>query len=328
MSKAILDKFFENQFTDIRITDSRIYNFSNSSIVAMTAANIGGRFSNIIDFWSATSAAMYAQISNLDTGINIQVGLTKTNNQVMAEFKAKMSDEEGIIAKALGGKNSPKYNEFFPHLLSEYTNATKTQMPFLIKRVVDASQKYETELGKILVDEFVLIQKDWDSSRIKQSTQIATVKGQIATKSKTRTDLENTSQLAILELAKIFAGDPVSAKQFVNTDLLYPLANSVASNIYNGTTDAGAITLVVHDNLSDSSEIVIKITSIGTPVILYVADNDKAQPVGVGKLLNPRKNAYHLTGVELGTQGTGKTYLLINNRSATDKVSWEISVKQ
>ena len=328
MSKGILDKILENPFDDIRITDPRMYNFSNRAIQAMDAANTGGRFTGILDNWRTPVAVMYAQLSSLDLGMNIQLGLTQTNDQVLAAFKKKMSDEEPFIARGLGGRDTLAYKEFYPHQLSEYTNATKTEMLILVTRAAVVGTKYEKQIGKPLADELVQLQKDWDSTRTKQTLQFATVDGTRASKSKARLDLEFACQISYLDIARLFAGDPKGAKQFVNTDLLFPLSNSLASHVYNGTTDAGTITLVVHDNLSDDTEIAVKIISVGTQVIVFVADNDKAQPVGVGKLLNPRKNAYHFTGVELGTKGSAKTYLLISNQSATDKATWEITVNQ
>ncbi len=318
------EKLFEPFFDNDRITDARIYNFCNYTLIRMRTGNGTGIYSDFIAILDKPTQAMYLAISSLDTGTNIQIGKTKTNDQVLAAFKAKMSDEQSIIAKSLGGKNKPEFLEFYPHKGTEYSKATKEQMPILVKRVADAATKYETKIGKTLANELRQLQTDWNNSRDSQTTQIAAVGDQKVIKSKTRIELEDAIKLVLLELAKLFMDKPGLYKQFIKPSLLYPSGKNVKSVNYNGTTDPEAVSVVFHDNISDDAEISIKITSIDTEAILYIGESPTEKPTAVGKLFRPSKKFSHLTAIELGTEGG---YLLLYNPSKTDKVVWEIKVR-
>ena len=60
-----------------------------------------------------------------------------------------MSEQQGVIANALGGFTTPAFLEFYPNGVSEYTGATKTNLPVLIGRINAAATAHAGELGAI-----------------------------------------------------------------------------------------------------------------------------------------------------------------------------------
>src|ERR1700690_397211 len=140
-------KFFDNIFESTKITDVRLNNFAGDSLNRLTAQNTGGDYTALITLLTPPYNAMQSIISSVDVALGIQRGKTLTLNEFIAFFKKTMSEQEGVIANAVGGFESPSYLEFYPNGVTEYSAATKANLPVLVDRVNAAATAYATQLG-------------------------------------------------------------------------------------------------------------------------------------------------------------------------------------
>ncbi len=286
---------FDNFFDDKNIIDTRLYNFGNYLLTALNTANgTANIHQEQIDTLSPALTVMFTEISGLDASQTIGLGTTKTNDEVLAAFKTKMSDENKIIAKALGGKNAPALLEFYPHKLSEYTKVTKKTMPFLVNRVSTAAKKYEAKIGKILADELIQFEIDWSNTREQQEVQASAIKTIKIKKSIARVELENAIKSVLLDLSKKFIGQPEAvALQFVNCRLLFPVPKHATKRTFSGETGVNGITVILHESLGVDVEISVKNTNSFASFIIYKGESSTAKAIGIGKQINPGKKAHN-----------------------------------
>ena len=215
------EKFFENPFSIVDITPSRLYNFSTDTIGKLTAANTGKIYDTIIQNLTRANTALGSEIGEVKSTLGVQKGSTFTVNEVMKSFKVYMSDNEGVIAKALGGKRKAAFVEFYPRGLSEYTNATKTKMPALLKQVFDAAEKYKADLGAAQTKELKDFTKQYDAARSDQQNQKGSVTDNRTERTSNRTALEIELMKAIHSVGLMYPGDVAKCGSFFNFSLLY-----------------------------------------------------------------------------------------------------------
>jgi hypothetical protein len=151
----------------------------------------------------------------------VQKSNTFTVDEVIKNFRVYMSDNEGVIAKAVGGKRKAAFIEFYPRGVTEYANATKTKMPALLKQVFDAAEKYKTNLGAAQTKELKDFTKQYDAARVDQQNQKGSVTDNRTERTSNRTALEIELLKAIYSVGLRYPGDVAKCGSFFNFSLLY-----------------------------------------------------------------------------------------------------------
>lgn len=222
------EKFFENPFNSEEIIPSRLYNFSTDVIGKFTAANTGNIYNAIIQNLTQTSDAFGNEIGEVKSTLGVQKSSTFTVDEVIKNFRVYMSDNEGVIAKAVGGKRKAAFIEFYPRGVTEYANATKTKMPVLLKQVFDAAEKYKTNLGAAQTKELKDFTKQYDDARGDQQKQKGSVADNRTERTNNRTALEIELMKAIYSVGLMYPGDVAKCGSFFNFSLLYAVSRSKA----------------------------------------------------------------------------------------------------
>jgi hypothetical protein len=222
------EKFFENPFNILDITPSRLYNFSTDVIGKFTAANTGKIYDTIIQNLTQANTALGSEIGEVKSTLGVQKSSTFTVNEVIKNFKVYMSDNEGVIAKAVGGKRKASFIEFYPRGVSEYANATKTKMPALLKQVFDAAEKYKADLGAAQTKELKDFTKQYDDTRGDQQNQKGSVTDNRTDRTSNRTALEIELLKAIYSVGLMYVCDTGKCGSFFNFSLLYAPGRSKA----------------------------------------------------------------------------------------------------
>lgn len=128
-----LQTLFKNHFDTRTISDDDLKKFSEDHLARITANNPGGILAPIVAPMGAAHTAYFGAISSEDVAQAVQEALTAQVDAKMDEFKRLVRRKEGAIRNAFG-ENGPIYMEFFPHGLSEYTNADKGNIELLMQR--------------------------------------------------------------------------------------------------------------------------------------------------------------------------------------------------
>lgn len=317
------DKLFGNLFNEEAITPMRLANFAQDALNKLTAA-ANPDFSFIISKLTAPLAALQTQLGSVDTSLTQQRGATLTNNQVLADFIDMMRTQEGVIANAVGGFKSPGYLQFYPHGLSEYSKATKPQMPVLVNRVKAAATSFATQLGEPLATSLQSFATAWENSRNEQQQQMGTV-GDNRTE---RTTAEINVQLALVfavhNVGAIFPGNVGQCSSYFDFSLLYPQAHPHKAVMFSGDIAANGVAVALNRSFTDSTHLKLTTVANNASLFAYLGATATAEPNGKGVTVAATQSR-NLKLSELGDEND--TFLLIKNRSDVNAAGYMLEVR-
>lgn len=219
-------KLFENIFDEIAITSPRLYAFASDAIAKLTAANTSNQYTTIISLVLPKAEDLHLEIGDVKASVNVQLGKTITVNQVIDGFKAYMSDNEGVIARPLGGKETPAFLAFYPHGITEYHKANKTTLPALLFQVTKAVELYSSQIGATIAAELLAFDTQYTEARKAQQQQKGIVSDSRVERSANRTALELSLLIAIHTIASMYPGDVEKCTSFFNFNLLLPVSKA------------------------------------------------------------------------------------------------------
>jgi hypothetical protein len=315
-------KFFRNPFSNKNITDTRLSNFGFDSINKFTAANTDNQYTAIINRLVPPFDVLGSLLSGVDIGLNKQKGKTNTVNGVITDFLKKLSDKEGVIADAVGGRSSGVYLEFFPRGLSEYSNATKTAMPLLVHRIYDAAAAHSVLLGPTLTTELQAFKTSWTNARNAQQQQMGSVEDTRTERGTARTNAEQALLYAIHSLALMFLDNEQACMQFFDFSLLFAQTHKKHLT-RSGNISSQQISEILNQSFTNSFEFVIRNTSSNANIAAYLAATAEEQPNGQSKEIKAGR-ALHIKPGAIGD--LAHTFFLIKNLSEVNEASYEIEI--
>lgn len=201
-----LKTLFRNHFNTERISDDNLRKFAEIHLERLSANNGTAQFTAMITSTTAAYQQYYGAMTSEDTKSAIQQGLTITMNTIVENFKKYVSQKEGII-KGNFGKESAGYQEFFPHGLTEYSNATLANIELLIDRMVTGMQTHQAALGPNLLTDIQTFQTNFKAARKAQLEKIGEVSAQKSTTSSNRDLIENELMKNVHLIASMFIGN-------------------------------------------------------------------------------------------------------------------------
>lgn len=316
-------RLFENLFDDKNITPTRLANFAGDSLNRLTAANNDGQYSTIISRISGPLEGLTAELGQVDTGVTVQKGATLTNNQVMDQFKNAMSTEEPFIARALGGKETPAYLQFYPQGISEYGDAAKTQMNTLTHRINVAAGNFSTELGTALTATLQGFEASWINSRNTQQQQMGTVENNRSGRSQARLDVELALVYAVHTVAAIFPGNVEACTALFDFTLLLPQPHR-RHETFTGTLSAGQAVTVIDKTFTDSTDLTIRNTDDNAAIAVWLApDGEETTPPAEALEIQPGRTA-NVKPSELGP--LENPFLQVKNLSEVNEGAYEVVI--
>jgi hypothetical protein len=316
-------KLFENIFDDIKIINSRLYNFGIDTLGRLTAANGGGDYTTLIALIKPPLLALADDLGLVDTSLTIQIGATLTNDQVMAAFKLTMSEKEGAIADKLGGRTTPAYLQFYPHKISEYTNATKTQMPVLTHRVNVAATANSVALGAMLTALLQGYETSWTTSRTDQETQMGTVEDMRNQRDDVRINVELALLTTVHTIAAKFPGDVPNCSQFFDFKKLFSIAHHT-HDTKSGVIPANGKVVVANLSWSDLMALDIKNTDDNSEFVAYIALNATDEPGPLAKKVKAKRGIRPKPS-QLGD--LSGTFLILKSLSSVNDGSYYVDIK-
>jgi len=316
------EKMFGNLFDSKEITALRLLIFAKDLLVNMIAANTTHAYDSKIAILTAKITQLETQVSSLDSILNLRRGQTDEVDLVTFNFIKKMSDMEGVIANALGGKSSIGFKEFYPLNMKDYDAANRTTMHTLTTRVNVAATKYATQLGVIITPDLQSFLPSYTAARSTQSTSTGTIN----TSRVSRTAVETETELALTGtvhfIGEKFPGDVVMCSSFFNFNLLFTVGH------HKHTTRAGTIGFeeikeIVNQLFTDNWSIIIR--NKGTNVAFEIWLGATAlETTSVKSVILQPGNAISLKPSDLGD--LNNSFLLIKNLSAVNSADYEIVI--
>jgi hypothetical protein len=305
--------FFKIHFDSDRISDDDIKRYTQSHIERVTVNNVNHKYDAMLAATTAAYDNYYNAISAESTNEGIKQSATKSVDTILAEFKAEVSSMEGVITRAFRTEPS-KIEEFFPFGLSEYSNATKSNVEMLMDRMVNACGNNSGKLPADFDLQVKAIRQSYTDLRKVQLRKIGTVADDKARAATNRNILERQLMLNLLDLAKEYLGDPVNGLKFFDQSILKTEASKPGEPgpdgiIYTGQVAPGAKVMVTEGGFGATS--VITVENAGdVPLKVYTAAKaDDPVPENAPELQPGEEDEF--TPAQLGA--AGNTFLMVYN---------------
>ena len=212
---------FGNIFDDVKITPNYLARFTDDVIAKLIQFNTHGDLEELVLPLQETIIPLRAELGQIDSSFNSQMGKTSTVDAFITAFKGYMKENYVFIAVALGGDKTPEFMEFYPRGKSEYSNITKTQMETVMDRLKIGAETYETQLGPAISSQLQNFQNNWAVLRGVQLQQKAAVKINRNERSDARRNVEMNLLRTMHAIALKFPGDVVKCKMFFDFHLLF-----------------------------------------------------------------------------------------------------------
>jgi hypothetical protein len=248
------------------------------------------------------------------------MGGTLTNDQVVESFAATMSEQEPFIAAALGGRVTPAYLQFYPHKISEYSQATKTQMPTLTARINTAATANSAALGTTLTPLLEGFKSAWTNSRDSQQQQMGDVKSNRSDRGAALAPAQLGMLTAVSTIAAMFPGNVPQCSSLFNFTLLFAVTHH-KHEVFTGTLEPGQTVIVFDRTLTDSTGITIRNTSTNAAIAAWLSPDGKSAMPGTTLIAQPI-NSIAPKPHELGN--LAYTFFMLTNLSAVNSATYVV----
>jgi hypothetical protein len=221
-----LENLFKIGFDDMKITDTRIDEFTTDHIAKLEANNVAHEFDDLITNTKAAQLNFRTKTTDKSETLADRKAATITIIQYEENFIDLVKRAEGtVLAKYT--KKSSVYAEFFPKPLSEYTHPPRPLIGSFIDHFITRFGAHAADFGADLKNAFTALKASFDPARSAQETDVAEVKSLIAESSAERKALNKQLTINLLTLAIKYLGQPEYAKVYFDTSKLYYHAHEV-----------------------------------------------------------------------------------------------------
>ena len=313
-----LTKFAVNHFDTDRISDDNMKKLAETTWQRLLANNPGNIYNQLITDTATAYTDYYGSVTDEDVKTAIKEGSTVAMNGALKTFKATVSQKEGIV-RGTYGADSPTYQEFFPHGITEYSNATLANAQTLYDRMVSAATAHVAELTAAFVTLFTNLKTDFVAKRDAQLLLIGGVKGLKKATAINRDVLEKQMMTNLLTVAINNIGNPDAIDIYFDQSFLKPASQKTFSG------KIPVLKTITVDSRKYTSEQEIKLYNNGNGVLAISLSPEKDLTGAVCVKLNPHEEKIVMAS-ELGDVNTCK-YLNVENQDADFDGEYKIVVE-
>jgi hypothetical protein len=250
-------------------------------------------------------------------------GSTISVDDLMAEFKRKALQREGLIRDAFG-MDSKEYQEFYPQGTHEYTVMTKTNADQLMHRMATAYANHAETLPGQRRLEMEKLYNDYLAARGEQLGKKAGISGKQVEKTQGRTALEVRLQYNLLTIAREFIGNTAMYHTYFEHNLLFPYRHKSLERKDKTDDGDGSYVLTIPAGTKRAAEfttsagdVLILFNDGDAPLAIYTATTADA-PVPANVLMLQPGEEKEIAAADLGPAGAA--ILLVNNTSSDEGI--------
>jgi hypothetical protein len=288
------ETIFKNQFANKNISDDNLKKFAEDHLQRMIAKNSGGTFTLRITDTTTAYTNYFGSMSDEDIALSFQQSLTMTNDNLLDLFKKTVSQKEGTI-RGFYNKGTPEYEAFFPHGLTEYSNALKANVETLMTRMIAVSTAHVVDLGAPFVATFTTIKTNYVNARTAQLLKIGEVDDDKTGTADSRDALETELMKNLFFVGFTFPGNVTACMDFFKQDI-------IRYDVDSSTDNFGRLTGLIKDAIT------------GTPIMnATLKINDTNTPIAKANIDGRYKTQRTAIGpVVVTVKATGKAYKTFN----------------
>jgi hypothetical protein len=302
-----LEKLIQDLFDDPKLSNTNLRSFSDDHLVRLSLNNPGGVYSPLITDTAARYTGYFGSMTDLAVKEAIRQNLTITTIQVRVAVIERIRTVNGLVVYRFGA-GSATYESFYPHGLSEYTEARLDDLTVLLSRFASAAGTHLTATDPAEVTAINADILAFNNARTAQHTVFAEEDMLRTGRNVTRKELTRqlTRNLLIIAADMIDDADRFN-DYFDSTYLPRSSSSSTTDGTFEGTVEAGATVNITKDIAPDAQ---LKVTNTGAAKLTFclaAADTDVCL---AGANLLPGESRT-VTAADLGP-GTG-THLNVTN---------------
>lgn len=219
-----LKTFFKNQFRGERFSHRRFQKFSEDHLGRLTAkpGAAGGPIAALVGPTGAAHLNYFGNIGDVDVANAVSQGMSIAVESKMAEFRARVQKEHGLIKYVFGNGKLPGYQEFFPHGLTEYTDINQMNAKTLMDRFIAAlTNNVNPQIPATLVEEIQDMRDAFDELRTAQIGKKESIDSERVERTGTRAILEAQLWKNVLTIALVHLDDEDACMVYFDESILY-----------------------------------------------------------------------------------------------------------
>ena len=314
---------FCNIFSSSKITPTRLYNFGVVVLGALKADNNTHQFDAIIEALTTALAALYAEMKGVDSNLSGQKIDTRTVDELIVDFYTCMSSNEGVIAKALGGKASAGFLTFYPNKQTEYSRATKKSMPLLTGRVYDAATKFADKLDAGLVRELSSFRNLFTEKYAVQQQKKVDLKKDRKERGTAFTGAQMALTSAVYTVGATYPGNPAKCQPFFPFAMLRP-PHRRKRYMLQASLKENEVSEVVNHTLNKTAEMICANTGTNSRYAVWLAASPADPMPADAFIINAGAPPMVLKAARLGDL-QAKPFVMVKNLSDVNTASYEIT---
>lgn len=315
-----LQTYFKNPFNTAEISDDNLRKFSEDHLQRTTANNAGNVYTPILTPTIPLVAAFANAIDAENLRASVQKGNTLMVDKVIEQFKRSVSRREGAVRSAFG-EDSQEYMEFFPQGLTEYSNATKSNVVTLMTRMKDRSVHYAAELGTAIGTEFTDLLDRYNDERNAQLLAFGEVEVLRTATSTARAALVAQLGLNLLFIAGKNLGFPARLDDFMDQSIIRRPSDSEDGTLA-GIVQGGTILNIESAGITATTQFTLRNTGV-TELLFGLSSAPDTMPAAAGITVMPGETR-QVPASALGP--SGNTFLNVQNLSADVAGGWEVVI--
>jgi hypothetical protein len=319
-----LSVHFGNLFqTGGPISETRIKSFAIDHLVKIAHFNTGGQYDAMLNDTQLAYTAFFGEITDEDAMKALQKSRTRSVDLFIKSFKGQISDVRDVIASVLKAK-SPEYLEFFPRGVSEYTNATKSNIDVLLDRFKVKIISFSTSFSAVFVAQVKAFSDQYDMARGAQLATKEDVSAYIGTTAEKREKLEKQMSKNVMTLAIEFYDEPEKALAFFNQGLLRKRSHPKTGEINSEYTLAvpEGMNVIADFTLKNEPGYYLLIANTGGgPVFFYSAADTTGLPVPATAIELAAGAEGTYSAAQLGSPGNPYLFFFIKEPDSEGEVT-------
>jgi hypothetical protein len=314
-----LTRYYENAFFPIETNEGNFVEGTDRHIALLETNNPGGIYTALIATSKTLRDALKTAISARDSEATEQEGSTLLMNNTFAAFQQFVRIREGLIRSTFEGDNTPQYEEFFPHGLTEYSQATLGTIETLMDRMVTKATKYELELGLAFKNDCLAKRLAFINARAAQVTNLAESNALQASVGGALHEMAEQLTVNLLTTASENVGKPYTADLYFDQRFFQ---RPEQSGIYTGQNAPGQTKTVRSQGWSPTKT--LSATNTGTTDFYLGFANAEGVPITAGELVTAGQTR-EFTAAGLGYTA-GMHYLNVTGAEGTG-AKWQVQVQ-
>ncbi len=232
-----LQDYFDANFENVKITNTRLLTFADNNILNMTNNNPASIYDTNISNTQNRVEILRKMINTKTSDIGTRMGGTSEKDTARAAIEKYVANYIGTARGSFGGKDTKGYIETFPNGMDSFYRVTKEDFSINVNTLVGKAGKYVGVLGIPFQTAITNLYASYTTSSEEQKVDATSVDTDIVNENTAAQNLGDALTDNLYDIAKNNKRSTTAVGLYFNVSLLFPEKHK---EIKKGTPAAGA----------------------------------------------------------------------------------------